>query len=316
MKRLKNDVFEYFITKYIEPKYFYSRNNKLYKAFYMTKCERDLTDFEYFCENSWDLFQEILKEHNCFTQQIGRTSNFYVTNKEIDNSVFSEFYGYNMNIEYYRKRKDDLDEFNDITLFELLDADYLCDDTIFENEEYFVSNYNRKKIENGNYPQNEEEDINKYLNDITYICSEIINIDYKAKLDEVLKDVVEVINWIDDFKEDQERLFSEFQEFIDESFEIDHEEQKNSECEDLIIIFGNLSLNNTIQRKDYHTLQIFGDGVSSLYDMRLKINKLISMSKDYEDFIEKCDERFIEFRELNIQDFHDLTEFGTDLQLR
>lgn len=310
-KTYNEEAFKYLIENYIEKGYFSAYNDKLYDVFYILNgTTRDENDFQEFCENSWYLFQETLEKYGCETEQIGRTSSFYIRDKNFEKFTpyYLEFYGENITLNSFEKNKESFynDSLNELLLLSLLDEENIIEETFYEDSNILLLD-NIEKIKSGDYPHEENEIINKYLNEITFICNSIIKIDYKNKFDTDLYDLKQTVDWLKTFKENQVDLFNEFKEFIDESYEEQHEEEKNTEFLDTIILVKKDNMN--------HYLHFIGNENISVYDFRKRINELIGESKTYEEFLEKSSKEF-EVREFFISDEFNETDFGKSVILR
>lgn len=186
--KVLNNVKEFLTTN--KDLFLTSTNLKLYDAFYKAE---NLNDFNFFCELSFNDFQEDIEEQTGKdfyknVHYIGRTSSFYCVNDELYNNIITEKESIN---------------FND-TLYNFFYDLWGCNMTL---------NFNKK---GGSIDTIELlEDIEKYDMDKNYIANElnyIISGEFLEDIKKLFENSIYIYNYIKGFKENQIEYFNDFLE--------------------------------------------------------------------------------------------------------
>lgn len=167
-----------------------SRNLKLYELASFEGLEEN--DFEGFCMDSYNSFEEYLKELGVEKKYIGRTSTFYL------NGHYFDMYKYDYHGQINPKKITYL-----ICEYSGLDTDYITiDDT------GLITDLVPVKMSDGSYISWEEyflkdTDLNSHINDLTYYADTFLS-DIDA--------IRTAYEYIDNFKDNQIEIFKEWKE--------------------------------------------------------------------------------------------------------
>ena len=164
---------------------------KLHDVVTMKNFNEDLFDF--MCQCEYDNFKEYLEENNCITEYLGRTSSFWVMSEynRINKIDLNETLSYGLNYKLEVLVNAFINEYIDNALEVTIDKDFnfTYNDDITDENWYDV------------------DDLEKLADLLT---------DYERDLQEFIEYNVikplEVIEYINDFKENQELIYNEYAE--------------------------------------------------------------------------------------------------------
>ena len=156
----------------------------------------DENTFEFMCQSEYDNFREYLEENNCITEYVGRTSSFWVLSEysRIGKFDLSDTLSYGLNYKIEVLVNAFLDEYISNSLEITIDKD-------------FTFTYNDCLTDVDWYDTEELEELSELL------------ADYKKDLQEFIEyniiKPLEVIEYINDFKVNQEKIYNEYAEDIE-----------------------------------------------------------------------------------------------------
>ena len=169
-------------------------NLKLHEVALMDNLNEDT--FEFMCQCEYDNFREYLEENNCITEYVGRTSSFWVISEysRINKFDLSDtlVYGLNYKIE---------------VLVNAFLNEYISSSLEITINKDFTFTYNDCLKDVDWYDTEEIEELTELL------------ADYKKDLQEFIEyniiKPLEVIEYINDFKVNQEKIYNEYAEDIE-----------------------------------------------------------------------------------------------------
>lgn len=173
----------------------FSLNNlKLYDVASMENLNDDI--FEFMCRCEYDNFNEYLSECNCKVEFLGRTSSFWIISEDSRISKYDLDYtlSYGLNYKLEVLVNAFLDEYISSSLEINIDKD-------------FTFTYNDNITDENWYSTEELEELSNMLTDYERDLQEFIEYNITNPL--------EVIEYINDFKANQESIYNEYAEDIE-----------------------------------------------------------------------------------------------------
>lgn len=169
-------------------------NLKLHEVVSMENFNEDI--FEFMCQSEYNNFEEYLSECNCKVEFLGRTSSFWVVSEDSRISKFdlNDTLSYGLNYKLEVLVNAFLDEYISSNLEINIDKD-------------FTFTYNDNITDENWYSTEELEDLSNMLTDYERDLQEFIEYNITNPL--------EVIEYINDFKANQESIYNEYAEDIE-----------------------------------------------------------------------------------------------------
>ena len=185
-------------------------NLKLHDANYLCETEQDYSNFNIFCEQEYQYFEEIEKENETVRDYIGRTSSFYIKPK-CDYSLFRTFSHY----EY--DKKNILGKII-MLIEEYFEYEYSIDLSIEASYDYEIISIN-------------SEYAKELLKGLTINTREFFNTLYEEMEKNILQEVdciYKTYEFLEDYKENQIEYFKEYLQNIkdEEAWEQELEEKR------------------------------------------------------------------------------------------
>lgn len=170
--------------------------------------DEQIQAFQYFCDGEWDMFTEYLNENDVETEQLGRTSSFYIVPKgRADNELIEPF---------YENRHIDWTAYDVIELMNERYVGLWLDDVIeliglgrLDNAQDFYNEWAEGRTHEESYEDfmlgGEYDDVENHLDEIDDLIDSVT--DNLNNLEEILIQVNEVYTFIDDYKANQVENF-------------------------------------------------------------------------------------------------------------
>lgn len=169
-------------------------NLKLHEVVFMENFDEDT--FEFMCRCEYDDFKEYLTEKNCITEYLGRTSSFWVVSEYSRISRFDLNYTLSYGLNYKLE----------ILVNAFLD-EYISNSLEINIDKDFTFTYNDNITDEDWYNTDELEELSNMLADYERDLQEFIEYNITNPL--------EVIEYINDFKVNQEKIYNEYAEDIE-----------------------------------------------------------------------------------------------------